>query len=64
LGRVKFPELGKGLGKGIREFKKALSDTEEDNVKEMQKKITAPESVAINKEAAQIVVEERKDPAP
>ena len=64
FGPGKLPELGKGLGKGIREFKKAMSDTEEDNVKEMQKKITSPGSVAINKEAAQVVIEERRDPGP
>ncbi len=30
FGPGKLPELGKGLGKGIRDFKKALSGSEED----------------------------------
>ncbi len=31
LGPNKLPELGKGLGEGIRGFKKALSDEEKRN---------------------------------
>jgi sec-independent protein translocase protein TatA len=30
FGAKKLPELAQGLGKGIREFKKAVKDTEED----------------------------------
>ena len=30
FGAKKIPELAQGLGKGIREFKKAMKDTEED----------------------------------
>jgi sec-independent protein translocase protein TatA len=30
FGPGKLPELGAGLGKGIREFKKAMSDGEKD----------------------------------
>jgi sec-independent protein translocase protein TatA len=30
FGAKKLPELAQGLGKGIREFKKAMKDTEED----------------------------------
>jgi len=30
FGPGKLPELGKGLGKSIREFKKAISDTSKD----------------------------------
>ncbi|NBX93503.1 MAG: twin-arginine translocase TatA/TatE family subunit [Proteobacteria bacterium] len=33
FGPKRLPELAKGLGKGIREFKKALSQTEEDEQK-------------------------------
>ncbi len=29
FGAKKIPEIGQGLGKGIREFKKSLSDTKE-----------------------------------
>lgn len=32
LGPGKLPELGKGLGKSIREFKKALSGDEKDSI--------------------------------
>jgi sec-independent protein translocase protein TatA len=31
FGPKRLPELAKGLGKGIREFKKALSQPEENN---------------------------------
>lgn len=31
FGGKKLPELAKGLGKGIREFKKASTETEEEN---------------------------------
>jgi len=30
FGAKKIPELAQGLGKGIREFKKAVKETEED----------------------------------
>lgn len=30
FGAKKIPELAQGLGKGIREFKKAVKDTEDD----------------------------------
>jgi sec-independent protein translocase protein TatA len=46
FGPGKLPELGKGLGKSIREFKKALSDDEKnsfieenkDNIKDTSEK--------------------------
>ena len=31
FGSKKIPDLAQGLGKGIREFKKALRDTDEDD---------------------------------
>jgi sec-independent protein translocase protein TatA len=34
FGPKRLPELAKGLGKGIREFKKALSQPEENNESE------------------------------
>ena len=44
FGPGKLPELGKGLGKGIREFKKAMSDATKDidvtpEAKESPKKV-------------------------
>jgi sec-independent protein translocase protein TatA len=37
FGPGKLPELGKGLGKSIREFKKALSDDEKNSFIEVKK---------------------------
>ncbi|HYA31372.1 MAG TPA: twin-arginine translocase TatA/TatE family subunit [Thermodesulfovibrionales bacterium] len=31
FGPSRLPELGKGIGKGIRDFKKALSDDDKDS---------------------------------
>jgi len=33
FGAKKIPDLAQGLGKGIREFKKAINDEESDNTK-------------------------------
>ena len=33
FGPQKLPELGKGLGEGIRGFKKAMNDNDNDNAK-------------------------------
>ena len=43
FGAKKFPEIGKGLGKGIQEFKKGLSEQEEgptSKPKEIEKDTT------------------------
>lgn len=37
FGAKKIPELAQGLGKGIREFKKAMSDVEEEIKKDSTK---------------------------
>ncbi|MDA8078258.1 MAG: twin-arginine translocase TatA/TatE family subunit [Nitrospiraceae bacterium] len=37
FGPGKLPELGAGIGKGIREFKKAISDEKKDNLIEDKK---------------------------
>lgn len=37
FGAKKIPELAQGLGKGIREFKKAMREVEEDVKTEVQK---------------------------
>lgn len=41
FGPGKLPELGKGLGKSIREFKKAMSGEEKDSVTEARKEIVS-----------------------
>lgn len=37
FGAKKLPELAQGLGKGIREFRKAAKDVQEDVEKEVKK---------------------------
>jgi sec-independent protein translocase protein TatA len=37
FGGRKIPELMKGLGKGVSEFKKGTKESEEDNKKEIEK---------------------------
>ncbi|MGB9773744.1 MAG: twin-arginine translocase TatA/TatE family subunit [Bacteroidota bacterium] len=39
FGARKIPELAQGLGKGIREFRKAMKEGEEESSKEDQKKL-------------------------
>jgi sec-independent protein translocase protein TatA len=73
FGPSKLPELGKGLGKSIREFKKAMSDTvNEINVtpeakeapKETSKEIASPATMEQKQETAtRETVEAKKDSA-
>ncbi|HXX80222.1 MAG TPA: twin-arginine translocase TatA/TatE family subunit [Thermodesulfovibrionales bacterium] len=51
FGPGKLPELGKGLGKSIREFKKAMSGEEEKSAPKVKKEITSPEKVEVKKES-------------
>ncbi|MCL5024582.1 MAG: twin-arginine translocase TatA/TatE family subunit [Nitrospirae bacterium] len=37
FGPSRLPELGKGIGKGIRDFKKALSEDEKEPATELKK---------------------------
>jgi sec-independent protein translocase protein TatA len=37
FGANKLPEIGKDLGKGIRSFKKAISETENEQIDELPK---------------------------
>ncbi len=41
FGPSRLPELGKGIGKGIRDFKKALSEDERDSALEVKKEPVA-----------------------
>jgi TatA/E family protein of Tat protein translocase len=69
FGPGKLPELGKGLGKAMREFKSAMSDaTKEINVtpqvKETPKEITSPTTMEQKQETAtKEQVETKKDTA-
>ena len=67
FGPGKLPELGKGLGKSIREFKKAMSNINKDvdvtpEVKETPKKITFPTGMEMKQEpTAKETVESKKE---
>lgn len=73
FGPKKLPELGAGLGKSIREFKKAMSDVSKDiNVtqeakeapKETSKEISSPTVTEMKQEpATKATVEAKKEPA-
>ena len=38
FGAKKIPDLAQGMGKGIKDFKKAIKEDDEDDVKEIAKK--------------------------
>ncbi len=40
FGARKLPEIGSGLGKGIKEFKKSMNDIEKDETTEKKEEIT------------------------
>jgi sec-independent protein translocase protein TatA len=67
FGPKKLPELGKGLGKSIREFKKAMEGINKDvdvtpEVKETPKEITSPTTMKSTQEpAAKETVESKKE---
>jgi sec-independent protein translocase protein TatA len=44
FGPSRLPELGKGIGKGIRDFKKALSDDDKDSATEVKKEAITEDS--------------------
>ena len=61
FGGKKIPELAKGLGKGIKDFKKAVNEDEEEVAEVAKKEITdAKEAVG---EAAESVSEKVADKA-
>ena len=69
FGPGKLPELGKGLGKAIREFKNAMSDANKDidvapQTKETAKEIASPVTMEMKQEtASKETVETKKEPA-
>jgi sec-independent protein translocase protein TatA len=65
FGPGKLPDIGKGLGKSIREFKKAMSGDENDSKTDAQKEIALRDTVEIKKEAAaQSTIEIKKERTP
>jgi sec-independent protein translocase protein TatA len=50
FGPGRLPELGKGIGKGIREFKKAISGEEKDSSADVHKEISSQDASKINKQ--------------
>ena len=44
FGPGKLPDLGSSIGKGIREFKKAISGDDKDSVTEIKKEVTQQDS--------------------
>jgi len=66
FGPGKLPELGKGLGKGIREFKKAMSDATKEidvtpEVKELKEIASSATMEMKQKTASSETVETKKD---
>jgi len=65
FGPGKLPEIGKGLGKSIREFKKVMSGEDDKPNTEVKKEIVSQETIEIKKEAApQDTVEAKKETIP
>lgn len=52
FGAKKIPDLAKGMGKGIKDFKKAIKDDEED-VKEVASKTTDEVETKIEEKATE-----------
>jgi sec-independent protein translocase protein TatA len=69
FGPRRLPELGAGLGKSLREFKKAMQDVKEDidvaaTPKETPKEITSPSTMEMKQETApKETLETKKDAA-
>jgi len=69
FGPGKLPELGKGLGKAIREFKNAMSDANKNidvapQTKETAKEIASPVTMEMKQETAlKETVENKKETA-
>ncbi len=53
FGAKKIPDLAKGMGKGIKDFKKAIKDDEED-VKEVASKTTDEVETKIEEKTAEV----------
>ncbi|HAM50952.1 MAG TPA: twin-arginine translocase TatA/TatE family subunit [Nitrospiraceae bacterium] len=65
FGPGKLPELGKGLGKSIREFKKAMSGDDKDSDAEVKKEIAPQDTLEMKKETiSQNTAEVEKETIP
>lgn len=65
FGPGKLPEIGKGLGKSIRDFKKAMSGEDDKPSTEVKKEIASQDTIEIKKEATrQDTVETKKETIP
>jgi len=65
FGPGKLPELGKGLGKSIREFKKAMSGDESNSSPDMKKEAAPQDTIEMEKETiSQNTVEVEKESLP
>jgi sec-independent protein translocase protein TatA len=65
FGPGKLPEIGKGLGKNIREFKKVMSWDDDKPNTEVKKEIASEETMQMKKEATpQDTVEAKKETIP
>ena len=65
FGPGKLPEIGKGLGKSIRDFKKAMSGEEKDVPAEAKKESASQEAIETKKETVfQNTVEVKKETTP
>jgi len=65
FGPGKLPELGKGLGKSIREFKKAMSGEDHEATSDVKKEPTSQDALEMKKEAIQLdTVETKRETVP
>ena len=60
FGPGKLPEIGKGLGKSIRDFKKAMSGEEEKPMTEAKKETAPQDTLEMKKEATSVDTPEVK----
>jgi len=54
FGAKKIPDLAKGMGKGIKDFKKAIKDDEEGSEKELATKETTSPETKIQEQKSEI----------
>jgi sec-independent protein translocase protein TatA len=65
FGPGKLPEIGKGLGKTIREFKKTMSGEDDKPNTDVKKEPTSQDTIEMKKETIQLdTVEAKKETVP
>ncbi len=60
----RLPEVGRGLGKGIMEFKKGLKGVEEEDVKQVDPTPAAPAQITAQTPQAPMLTAQGTQPAP